>query len=124
MTPQLFDPNNPIKWRDLDFEELLKLVEGRLNFHAHRHQYKIPGFDQDDVRQELIFALWNKLDKIPEDMDTFDYRFLRYIDTLFFREITNIWRKHTLKTTEGPIYRDELNRSVPMIDNFDEIFDQ
>lgn len=124
MTPQLFDPNNPIKWRDLPFEELIKLAEGRINFHIYRHQHKIPGYDRDDIRQELIFALWNKLEKIPADMENFDYRFLRYIDTIFFREATNLWRKHVIKRPNEVIYRDELNRSVPMIDNFDEIWDE
>lgn len=124
MTPQLYDPENPIKWRDLEFEELLKLVDGRLNFHAHRHQNKIPGFDSQDVRQELVFALWNKLERIPLELENFDYRFLKYIDTIFFREITNIWRKMNIKVEGDSVFRDELNRSVPMVDNFDEIWDE
>lgn len=120
MTP-LYDPGKPIRWRELEFSELLRLVDGRLNFHTHRHQYKIPGFDRDDIRQELIFGLWTKLEKIPQDIENFDYRFLRYIDTIFFREITNIWRKHTHVEGEDRVFRDELNRSVPMMEDFDEI---
>lgn len=123
MTP-LYDKDNLVKWRDLEFEDLLKLVQGRLNFHAHRHENKIPGFDQDDIRQELIFTLWSKLDKIPIEIQDFDFRFLKYIDTIFFREITNIWRKHTFQEGEDRVYRDELSRSLPMVDNFDEIWDE
>lgn len=120
---KLYDQSKPVKWRDLSFEDLLKAVEGRLNFHAYRHQNKIPGFDRDDVRQELVLALWDKLDKIPSEIELFDYRFLKYLDTIFFRQITNIWRKMTIKEDGDPIFRDELNRSMPMIDNFDEIWD-
>ena len=116
----LYDKNKPVKWRDLSFEDLLKAMEGRLNFHAFRHKDKIPGFDRDDVRQELIFALWNKLEKIPQDIELFDYRFLSYVDKIFFREITNVYRKHTITQKGERIWRDELNRSLPMHDNFDE----
>lgn len=138
MTPRIYDPENPILWRDIPFEELLKLVEGRLNFHAYHHEHKIPGYDKDDIRQELVFALWNKLDKFPADLDVFDYRFLRYVDMVFFREITNIWRGKTFKDRtdleEDPKkpgvkrpkrkFRDELNRSLPMVENFDEFHDE
>ena len=124
MTYPLYDPENLIKWRELEFEQLLKLVEGRINFHANRHQYKIPGFDRDDIRQELVFAFWNKLDKIPPEIENFDYRFLKYIDTVFFREITNLWRKFTITEDGERLMRDELNRALPMIENFDEIHEQ
>lgn len=125
MTP-LYDADNPIKWRELEFEQLLQLLEGRIKFHANKSRYKLPDMDYDDVFQELSLALWNKMDKIPAELEIFDYRLLRYLDKIFFREVINIYRTKTFfnSSIEQREYKDELSRSLPMVDEFDEWFEQ
>lgn len=124
MTP-LYDPNNPIYWRDLTIEELLKAIEGRIKFHANASRHKLPDLDYDDIFQELSIVIWRKIDRVPEDIKVLDYRFMRYIDTLMRREVINMYRSRTFTDKEdgSKQFRDELNRSLPMVDNFDEIWD-
>lgn len=124
MTP-LYDPKNPIAWRDLEFKDLVEAVRGRLNFHAYRSGSKMPDLDVQDILQELTISLWEKADKVPPDIVNLDYRFLRYIDTIFRRKIIDLYRKRTFfnKETDERIFKDELNRAFELLDGADEYLD-
>lgn len=133
MKPRLYDKDNPIKWRELEFDELLRLIEGRVNYHIHKqnnmnraHGGQIPQFkaiEGDDMRQELVFALWKKLDRIPSDIIVFDFRFLKYIDMIFRRTIIDLYRSKTYidKKTGERVVRDELNRAVALTEELEDV---
>jgi DNA-directed RNA polymerase specialized sigma24 family protein len=126
MKPTLYDKDNPIKWRELTFDELLRLIEGRVNYHVNRQKntlyklskYSLPDLEADDIKQELTIALWRKLDRIPSDIIVFDFRFLRYIDTIFARTVIDLFRNRTFvdKETGARLMRDELNRAAELTD--------
>lgn len=115
--PKLY--NQPIPLSDLTFEELLKLLEPRITFNIRKNydqdtgKCRVPGFDKDDLRQELWIKIYTilKNNKLPKDMVNFDYRFLRYIDFIFNNTIISLWRK-TMWTVDGKnhsVHRDLLN---------------
>lgn len=78
--------------KEVTFEQLVEYLKPRIDFHVRRHQGKIPGYDPDDIRQELLIELWKKLNRLPTDMVTLDYRFTKWLDTVFNRRIIDIHR--------------------------------
>lgn len=91
--------------KTMTFEELITVLEPRINYHVGRHRGKIPGFDDDDIRQELLIELWKKLDRVPKDIIKPDYRFTRYFETIFNRRIISIHRAYLVARRPGQ-YRD------------------
>jgi DNA-directed RNA polymerase specialized sigma24 family protein len=116
--PRLYD--HPIPLTDLTFEELLKLIEPRIRFHSQSNKTRIPGFDQDDISQELMIKTYTVLQnhKLPKDMVAFDYRFLRYFDFIFRNTILSLWRSKT-RTCKGirhSAFRDALDDCLELFD--------
>jgi DNA-directed RNA polymerase specialized sigma24 family protein len=105
------------------FEELLAYHEPRIAYHANRAKEMVPGFDYDDIAQELRLELWRKQEKIPEDMRKLDYRLTRYTDTIFSRAVINLHRKMITDRKGEKKYRDALNHSVPMNEFFEDFYD-
>lgn len=118
--------------KDLSFERLVELMDDRLNFRAFHHIDQVPSHDFDDLKQELMIELWNKLDRIPDNImqlplyegNKLDYRFTKYVDRMFYRRIIGL-RRELLYDYHDPLakYRDCLNYAVPLVDNFDEMLD-
>lgn len=110
------------KLNEMSFEELLALMKPRINFHVNKALTKLPGYERDDLFQEFSIEFWVKLCKVPDDIKCYDWRFLRYFDVIFSRRVIDLWRKLTYKNkkSDDELYRDELNRCLPMVDDFDE----
>ncbi|MBA2706128.1 MAG: hypothetical protein H0U60_20020 [Blastocatellia bacterium] len=146
MKPRLYDPDNPIKWRELDFEELLKLIDGRIGYHVHKehkpigYMTGIPGLLVEDLRQELTYAVWLKVvkkDKVPPDIVHFDFRFLKYVDIILRRTLIDLYRARTFVdksewepdpknpqvTRPKRKYRDQLNHALRLPEEAEE-FDE
>lgn len=98
--------------KDISPEELLDRMHDRLLFHANRNRQRINGYDFDDIFQELSMELWNKLPKLPPEIDKFDYRFLRYMDRCFFTCIGQLYRKKCTFTKGDYKIKDGLDRKI------------
>ena len=99
----------------LSFEELLELMRPTLIYHSR--QYKIPGYDSEDIFQELSFKLWRDLGRIPADMRYYDWRFIRYWNKGFHRLILDLYKKRISRYTHKPF--DELDRATSLEGMFD-----
>lgn len=122
--PTLYD--KPIPLEDLSFEELIKLLKPRLRFHAieaTKDGERVPGFDFDDIFQELMIKTHQVIEnsRYPEDMKQFDYRFLRYMDFVYRNVVTSLWRSSVSRRRGDTFYRDALNSSLQQIDDFDKL---
>jgi len=106
----------------LTFEQLIEMIKPRIDFHVRKHAEKLPGFDGDDIRQELLYELWIKRDRIPKDITYPDYRFTRYVEVIFNRKVISLHRSMLLKRKQ-PGYRDGLN-SATFVENFEEVFSE
>lgn len=105
--------------RGMSFDELLLILKPRLDWQVRAHRGKLPGYDDDDVRQELMIELWEKLPKIPKDIVSPDYRFTRYIETMFNRRIISIHRSLLVARRKGE-YRDILVKAQ-FIEDFERV---
>lgn len=112
----------------LKFEQIICELKPRIDFLVRRHSGNIPGFEDDDIRQELLIELWEKMDRIPKDISHLDYRFTRYIETVLRRKIIDIHRGLLIRVGyNGPRlqgeYRDAVNRSL-FVGEHMEVFEQ
>jgi len=121
--PTLYKGKIPLK--DLSFDNLLELLKPRIGFHAKRNTKDgefIPGFDYDDLFQELSIITFDIIKhKLPKDMFDFDYRFLRYMDMAYRNKVIMMWRERVIG--RKPIFRDHLNSACQLAEDFDKIFD-
>lgn len=154
MKHRLYDPDNPIKWRDLPIEELFNKIEGRIGFHINKEyrgsrmdvtygkapaegQTSIPGLLVEDLRQELHIAVWRRIcanNRLPQDLIHFDFRFLKYVDTLLRRTLIDLHKARTFTDRKdlephprkkGELrpkrkYRDSLNHSISLPEDAEE----
>lgn len=83
------------KLKDLTFEQLLKLMTPRIDFHCKNNLHRFPGYDYDDLFQELSYKLWktHKNNKIPKDIKYYDWRYLQYMNFLFRNRLLDLNRK-------------------------------
>lgn len=105
--------------RSMTFDELIAIIEPRLDYQVRHHRGKLPGYLDDDIRQELLVELWKKLPRIPKDIIRPDYRFTRYIETVFNRRIISIHRSFLIARRPGE-YRDGLMNAT-LIEDFERI---
>src|ERR1035437_8463162 len=91
----LYEPNTKLK--DLTFEQLLELMKPRIEFHCHNNLHRFPGYDFDDIYQELSEKLW-KVWKKGFPMEDYDWRFLQYTNYMFKNHILKINRKFLDRT--------------------------
>jgi hypothetical protein len=99
---------------EIPFDDLFNRMHDRLYFHANRNRQRINGLDFDDIFQELSIELWTKLSKLPDDMDKFDYRYLRYMDRCFFTCLGQLYRRRCTFTDREYKLKDGLDRKVEM----------
>jgi hypothetical protein len=108
----------------MSFEEIVqsRLVRKIIDYHVRTHRGKIPGLDDDDIRQELTIELWRKLPRFPTDIQSIDYRFMKYTETIFHRRVFSLHRSLLIARRPGQ-YRDGLNIAtlVPLFDDDQDI---
>lgn len=108
----------------LTFEQLIAYLKPQIDILSNLNRDRIPGFDVDDIKQELIIELWEKLHQIPDDM-RLDFRFTRYTQTIFNRKIIDLERAQFIQKDGIRLkgeYRDCYFRSYFVGENV-EVFD-
>ena len=112
----LYEPNT--KLSDLTFEDLFYRMKPRIEFHCHNKENLIRGFEFDDLFQELSYKLWKA--RIPDDIIYFDWRFLKYMDTMFRNCLYDLAKKRIIKKDFKIIHRDLLDicDSMSNLDRF------
>ena len=110
---KLYEPN--IKLSDLTFEDLFYRLKPRIEFHCQHNKDLIKGYDFDDLFQELSYKLWKA--RIPDDMIYYDWRFLKYTDTMFRNCLYDLSKKRIIKKDQL-IFKDILDNAVGFFDNF------
>lgn len=137
----IYDKDNPIEWRELPFEEVIKLLDELINNQLWRnydqtkrplktYYFKtitpplhgmstIPGYTMEDLRQEFLISIWRKLPRVPSDIKHYDYRFSRYIQSILMRTVIELFRLQRVRNRSIKInvYKDGLNYSIPLDDN-------
>ena len=99
-------------------------MKPRIEFHCNNNLNLIKGYEFDDLFQELSCKLWKC--RIPDDIEFFDYRFLKYMDTMFRFCLYDLSRRKMSqkKHPSGEIekfFRDILDNSTSFSEEFNEL---
>jgi len=112
----------PLKLSKITFERLLIEVMPDIEYIARKWEGFLEGYGQDDVIQELSIKLWNIFRKqlFPKDMVYLDCRCSRFLSKSFTRRILDIKKlKYERSQREDRVFRDVLDTSLPLDDDFD-----
>lgn len=102
--------------KDQSFDDVVKFLTPKMEGIARSNQGSIPGYDYDDILQELSMEVWLKLPKVPQEIDKLDRRFRGYFETIFSRKIIDLDRSLRIQSKKIPgkygDYRDNIQRAV------------
>jgi hypothetical protein len=118
---RLYEPN--IKLSELTFEDLFYRMKPQIEFHCKNNLDLIKGYEFDDLFQELSYKLWKI--RIPDDIEYYDWRFIKYVNTSFRFCLYDLSKKKIIKKKDKNdetivIFRDNLDNSSPFSDNLKE----
>lgn len=115
---RFYDRDKPVSIDDMSFDELHQ----RLHFYILKkaRTHKIRGMETDDIYQELVFHFWRKLDRIPSHMRNFDFRFIKFVNSMLTRKLIDLNRRITfIDDEEVRRFRDAANHVNHDIDILD-----